>query len=192
MRSESISPRLENAMRWAAKRHQGQLRRGAGTPYFEHLAAVALILDRGGFDEDIVIAGVLHDIVEDTAATLHDVASRFGPSVAEIVMHCSENKIDSEGKKRPWLDRKRDHLVALAGAPPSARAVILADKLHNLISIELDLHEGRDIWSEFHAEPPLILWYYGAAIEACAQGDPGLNELARVCREALARVTARV
>jgi (p)ppGpp synthase/HD superfamily hydrolase len=190
MGSEAISPRLEHALRWSAVCHQGQTRRGGGTPHFVHPAAVALLLDRSGFQEDVVIAGLLHDVLEDTAATFEEVATRFGPAVAEIVAACSEQKTDALGKKRAWIDRKRDHLTALAIAPPSARAVILADKLHNLISIELDLHEGRSIWTEFHAEPQQVLWYYRAAIEICGQGDPRLENLARLCHEVLARVAA--
>ncbi len=190
MRAESISTRLEQAMRWAAQCHQAQVRRGEGTPYFEHAAAVALVLDRAGFDEDVVIAGLLDDVVEDTPATLEEVALRFGPGVAEIVGHCSEQKTDAEGKKRPWIDRKRDHLARLADVPPAAKAVILADKLHNLVSIEVDLREGRPIWAQFHAERELVLWYYRAAIEACADREPTLAELARQAREAMARVAA--
>jgi hypothetical protein len=68
--------------------------------------------------------------------------------------------------------------------------VILADKLHNLISIELDLHDGGGIWSEFHAQPHQILWYYRATIDACEHDDPRLQELARLCHDILARVTA--
>ena len=121
---------------------RGKCARSSGTPYFEHVAAVALILDRAGFSEDVVIAGLLHDMVEDTATSLEDVASRFGETVSELVRHCSEVKNDDQGNKRPWIDRKRDHLAALAQAPAEARGIILADKLHNLICIELDLR-GR-------------------------------------------------
>ncbi len=113
---------------------------------------MALVLDRAGFAEDVVIAGLLHDVVEDTAATLDDVAARFGATVAEFVRYCTEEKYDSNGRKRPWIERKRDHVAAVVQAPPGARAVVLADKLHNLISIEVDLLEGRSVWSQFHAE----------------------------------------
>ena len=118
MRTQGITTRLEQAMRWAAQAHAGQTRRNSDTPYFEHVAAVALILDRSGFSEDVVIAGVLHDIVEDTAATLADVAQRFGDLVSEMVRHCSEVKTDEHGNKRPWIDRKRDHLAALRKPRP--------------------------------------------------------------------------
>jgi guanosine-3',5'-bis(diphosphate) 3'-pyrophosphohydrolase len=188
MQTEFMTLRLERAFRWAAERHAGQCRRSSGTPYFEHVAAVALVLDRAGFEEDVVIAGLLHDVVEDTGATLEDVAARFGPAVAEIVGHCSEVKFDATGNKRPWIDRKRDHLESIADAPLTARAVILADKLHNLISIELDLGEGRPAWSQFHAGREQVVWYQKAAIDACGHGDSRLDQLAVACREVLARV----
>ncbi len=185
-----MTPRLERAMRWAAQSHEGQTRRSSHTPYFEHVAAVALVLVGAGFVEDVVIAGLLHDLVEDTGVTLDEVSARFGLAVAEIVRHCSEVKTDSGGKKRPWSDRKRDHLAALAFAPLEARAVVLADKLHNLVSIELDLTENRPVWSEFHAERSQVIRYYHAMIDQCGRDDPRLESLARSCHEALARIEA--
>src|SRR5262249_38116823 len=159
--------RLEEAMRFAAKVHEGQFRRGSGAPYFAHVFAVALILDRAGFSEDVVVAAVLHDVVEDTATSFETVAAQFGLNVCELVRHCSEVKTDAQGIKRPWIDRKRDHLAALEFAPLEARAIILADKLHNLTCIELDLQQNRSVWSQFHAERELVLWYYRSAIELC-------------------------
>ena len=186
-----MTPRLERALRWSAACHAGQTRKASAVPYFAHVAAVAMILDRAGFDEDVVIAGLLHDVVEDSEATLDDVAAGFGPTVREIVSLCSEIKVDAEGRKRPWIDRKRDHLMAMAGATTAARAVLLADKLHNLTSIELDLDEGRPVWAAFNAERAQVLWYYRSAIDACALGDPQVEALAASCREVLGRIKAR-
>jgi (p)ppGpp synthase/HD superfamily hydrolase len=190
MQTDLMSVRLESALRWAALCHDGQKRRGSAAPYFEHLAAVAIILGRAGFDEDVVIAGVLHDMIEDTAATLDDIASHFGPLVAEIVRGCSEVKTDATGQKRPWIDRKHDHLAAMRDAPLGAKGVMLADKLHNLLSIEFDLLEGHPIWSRFNADRAHVLGYYQAAIDACGHGDHKLEQLALACRDALARLTA--
>jgi guanosine-3',5'-bis(diphosphate) 3'-pyrophosphohydrolase len=187
-RTEWLSPRLERALRWSAVCHAGQNRKGSGTPYFEHAVAVAMILDRAGFDEDVVIAGLLHDVVEDTDATFEDVSARFGSAVCETVCACTEVKHDEQGRKRPWIDRKRDHLAALPGASQAARAVMLADKLHNLTCIELDLAEGRPVWSQFNAERTLVLWYYRATIAACAADDPRLDALAAACLERMARL----
>ena len=180
--------RLEEAMRFAARAHAGQLRRSSDTPYFEHVAAVALILDRVGYPEDVVIAGLLHDVVEDTATSLEDIASRFGAPVSELVRHCSEVKIDEKGQRRPWTLRKREHLAALRLAPLEAMGIVLADKLHNLTSIELDLRDKRPVWSEFHAEREQVLWYYRTTIEVCGQGEARLTALADCCRLVLARI----
>ena len=183
--SSFMSLKREQALRLAAVAHAGQVRRGSGVPYVEHAFAVAWILDRAGFDEDTVVAGLLHDVVEDTPVTLEEIASRFGPGVAEMVGLCTERKTDEAGRKRPWIDRKSEHLDSLASAPLEARAIILADKLHNLISIEIDLQEGRPVWSDFHADRAHVLWYYDAMIACCGQGDPRLQRLAGRCREIL-------
>jgi guanosine-3',5'-bis(diphosphate) 3'-pyrophosphohydrolase len=180
-----LTPRFEQALRYAALGHQGQVRRTGELPYFEHVVAVAWILDRAGFDEDIVIAGLLHDLVEDTPTTPQDIETRFGRAVADLVGYCSEQKTDAAGRKRPWIDRKRDHLACMASAPVEARAVILADKLHNLMSIEIDLREGRPVWSQFHADRASVLSYYRQAIELCTAGDPRLAPLASKARETL-------
>jgi len=186
-----MSPRLERALRWAAVCHAGQTRKGGDIPYFEHVVAVAMILDRAGFEEDVVIAGLLHDVVEDTEASFDDVAARFGPTVAAMVGDCSEVKLDAEGRKRPWIDRKRDHLAVVCAAGVRSRAIILADKLHNLTSIEVDLAEGRPVWDHFNADRTSVLWYYEATIDACASGDPRLEALATACREMLDRIASR-
>ena len=185
-----ISDNLERATRWAATAHQGQTRRGSKTPYIQHVFAVAMILDRLGFGEPVVLAGLLHDIVEDTEATFEDVEVRFGPEVTAMVRHCTEVKNDEQGRKRPWIDRKRSHLAALAEAPIDARAVLLADKLHNLTSILYDLQEGIDVWPSFHADREAILWYYRTAVETFGKGSNELERLAAECLGILEEIAA--
>jgi (p)ppGpp synthase/HD superfamily hydrolase len=185
-----LTPDLERALRWASVCHRGQERRGSGVPYFVHLVAVAMILDRLGFGDEVVTAGLLHDVVEDTGATLDEVRARFGPAVAGIVAHCSEVKTDASGRKRPWIDRKRDHLAALSEAPTEARAVVLADKLHNLLSIACDLRDGLPVWSLFHADRGQVLWYYRTSVATLGTGDPRLEAIAAECRRALDEVEA--
>jgi (p)ppGpp synthase/HD superfamily hydrolase len=184
------SPALESALRWAAHGHEGQVRKGSPVPYVEHPMAVAMILDRAEFSEDVIIAGLLHDLVEDTDVTLDDIRSRFGEAVAETVAGCTEVKRDATGAKRPWADRKRDHLETLKSATLATKAVILADKLHNLASIALDLEEGRPVWSTFNAPRSDVLAYYRASLAACGAGDPRLEVLARQASAILDRVEA--
>ena len=180
-----FSARLEAAARFAAVAHRDQGRKLTGTPYFQHPAAVAWILDRAGFGEDAVIAGLLHDVVEDSGISPEEIAERFGPEVADLVVWCSEVKDDAEGRKRPWIDRKRDHLAALENAPVEAKAVVLADKLHNLASIAFDLAGGADVWSAFNADRERVVWYYEETLRRCGSGDPRLERLAAECREKL-------
>jgi (p)ppGpp synthase/HD superfamily hydrolase len=185
-----FTTRLQEALRFAANGHRGEVRKSSGIPYLEHVMAVAWILDRAGFVDDVVIAGLLHDLVEDTSLTVAEIEERFGKAVADLVGHCSEIKTDSRGVKRPWIDRKRDHLAALATAPLDARAVVLADKLHNLMSIELDLRAGHPVWSHFNAPRQQVLWYYDAMIACCERGDARLESLAARCREVIRAIEA--
>ncbi|HEY2155046.1 MAG TPA: HD domain-containing protein [Isosphaeraceae bacterium] len=184
------SPSLERALRLAAYGHEGQVRKGSPVPYIEHPVAVAMILDRAGFEEEVVIAGLLHDLVEDTDVTLDEIRSRFGESVAETVDACSEIKLDATGAKRPWASRKRDHVEALKSATLAARAVTLADKLHNLISIAFDLDDGRPVWSTFNGPREDVLAYYRAMIATCGAGDPRLESLAELSLRLLDSVEA--
>ncbi len=189
-RQPNLTLRFERALRLAASGHRDQVRKGSGVPYIEHPLGVALILDRAGFEEDVVIAGLLHDLVEDTEVTLEQVREGFGEQVAAIVGFCSEVKLDPEGKKRPWIDRKRQHLEEIQHATDSARAVVLADKLHNLISIKLDLVDGLNVWSTFNAGQDQVLWYYRSMLDACRSEDPRLARLADECRSLLAEVAS--
>ncbi len=189
-RGAGWSPALERALRLAAQGHEGQVRKGSPVPYIEHPMAVAMILDRAGFDEEVVVAGLLHDLVEDTSITLDEIRSEFGDSVAETVAACSEIKLDSHGRKRPWAHRKRDHLETLKSATLATKAVILADKLHNLASIALDLEEGQPVWSTFNAPRADVLAYYRASLATCGTGDPRLEVLARQASAILGRVEA--
>lgn len=186
-----ISDQYEQALRLAALGHRGQVRRGSGVPYIAHPVAVARIVERAGGDESAVIAALLHDLVEDTATTLDEIRDRFGAAVAATVAGCSEVKLDAEGRERPWEDRKRDHLDALRSATEAVRVVVLADKLHNLLSIRLDLAGGRAVWDSFHAPRDRVLWYFAAVIDACAGTDGRWQALADACRGELTGLIIR-
>lgn len=188
--SNHFSDRLEAALRFAAVAHRDQVRKSSDTPYVQHVVAVAWILDRAGFGETVQVAGLLHDVVEDTSVSIEDVAKAFGPEVARLVGFCTESKLDAEGRKRPWIDRKSDHVAALADAPVEARGIVLADKLHNLTSLAHDLALGVDAWSAFNADRDQVLRHHHAVVEACGEDDPRLERLAEACREVLGRVAS--
>ena len=183
-----LSPDIEQALRLAAHGHRDQVRKGSGVPYIEHPMAVAWILDRQGFDEQVVVAGLLHDLVEDTEITLESIRNTFGDEVARLVEYSSETKLDNQGRKRPWVDRKSDHISIISQAPDEAKAVVLADKLHNLLSMQIDIAEGQSIWETFHADRDQVIAYYQAMIKACSSADDRVSDLAQACQDRLALV----
>lgn len=176
-------------MRWSAEAHAGQTRKGTELPYVIHPAAVALILARSGFDDDEVLAAaLLHDVLEDTDVTIEDLAREFPARVCEFVAAASEQKTDSTGMKRPWADRKDDHVRQVAAAPQSARAIVLADKLHNLQSMLFDLAGEGLNWDRFNAPAEQIIDYHRRMIAAAFGDDERLQPLAIEAREMLARI----
>jgi guanosine-3',5'-bis(diphosphate) 3'-pyrophosphohydrolase len=182
---------LEAALRTAAVAHREQVRKCSDVPYVTHSAAVALILARFGLtDEELLAAALLHDVVEDTDVTLDDLAKRFPPSVIATVAALSETKTGDDGKLRPWEDRKAEHLRHIAAAPLSARAIALADKLHNMETMRLDLAAGSLSLSAFRAAPERLLWYYQSMIDAAAGADPQLRPLAKACYSAWEQLRA--
>lgn len=181
-----FSPLLERAVRFASMAHRHQMRKGSSVPYISHPVQVAWLLVRAGFtDETLLAAAVLHDVVEDCGVTLEELRQEFSPEVAEIVARLSERKCDEHGRRRPWEERKREHLAELAAAPLAVRAVALADKLHNLETMALDLAAGEPVWERFNAPRERLLEYYRRAIELCAGTDAELAGLAAACRMAL-------
>ena len=100
----AYSPRFNQALALAARAHREQLRKGSDTPYIQHPVCVAFILQRHGFPEELIIAALLHDVVEDCAVALADLEHRFGAEVARLVAAVSEQKtevVDREGRSGP-------------------------------------------------------------------------------------------
>jgi len=100
--------RFEEALRYAARLHRAQMRKGTNIPYVTHLLAVAATVGENGGTEDEVIAALLHDAVEDQggADTREEIRRRFGDSVATIVDGTSDTDVIP---KPPWPERKRNY-----------------------------------------------------------------------------------
>ncbi|MBR3323023.1 bifunctional (p)ppGpp synthetase/guanosine-3',5'-bis(diphosphate) 3'-pyrophosphohydrolase [Candidatus Saccharibacteria bacterium] len=132
----SKSPRIQKAIKVATKAHEGQLRK-TGEPYITHPLAVMKILQEWNMDEDSIVAGILHDTVEDTELTLKDIEDEFGKNVAFLV-----NGVTKLGKARSgmkdldeYLPETSDNLLKLliaTGQDVRVLIIKLADRLHNL------------------------------------------------------------
>lgn len=184
-----MTPLLERAWRIAAIAHADQKRKSSDIPYLVHPAAVALILQRSGFDdEDILAAAILHDVPEDTDWSLDRLRDLFPPRVMDIVDMLTERKHDDSGQKRPWPERKAEQNRRIAKASAESRAVWLADKRHNLETIAFDVADGVQVWERFNAPRAEVLRNYRTAIEAARHGDPRLERLADECLEIVNRL----
>jgi (p)ppGpp synthase/HD superfamily hydrolase len=160
MSMEAYSDRYEAALALAARAHHNQVRKAGRDPYIIHLVHVSVILLRHGFSEEVAIAGLLHDVVEDQDVPLADIEAEFGPAVAEMVAALTEEKREGD-VERPWEIRKRESLVQLRQATQAAVAVKAADTLHNARAIALSLRrQGPAIWRDFSRGPAETLWYY--------------------------------
>ncbi|MCA9015755.1 MAG: bifunctional (p)ppGpp synthetase/guanosine-3',5'-bis(diphosphate) 3'-pyrophosphohydrolase [Planctomycetaceae bacterium] len=182
------SPVVEHAVRLAAVAHKSQKRKSSGVPYIAHPLSVCLILMKAGFQEEsILAAAVLHDVVEDTELTIEELSELFSADVIHYVAEMTEVKETHEGKKRSWRDRKQDHIQVMQQATLGARAIELADKLHNLEAMLFDLQteDKQEFWGHFGASPEEIVQYYHAMIEAAGQSDPQLESLVRNCNARL-------
>lgn len=178
-----FSPLIERALRVAADAHRHQHRKASDIPYLTHPVSVMLILQRAGFhDEELLAAAALHDVVEDTSRSLADLAADFPPRVLEFVACLTERKRDPAGQPRSWHDRKREHIEQVAASPWEARAIVLADKLHNLATIAFDLDAGQNVWPRFNAPARQLLDYHRTMVDRAEQGDPRLASLAIECR----------
>lgn len=167
----AFSQALDEALALAATAHGGQRRKGSEVPYIMHPVHVGIVLLKHGFPEEVVLAGLLHDVVEDTDVPLLRIADRFGAEVARLVDGVTERKTETEGgPTRPWRARKEEQLAHLAGADAGCAALKAADALHNCESLLADLdRHGAGVWGRFRAPREEQLWYYRAIATLCRE-----------------------
>ena len=170
MTTRGYSDRINHAFAFAAKHHDRQVRKGTRLPYLTHPANVAVILTRYGQDEQTIVSGILHDVIEDcvrdgyTRDMLEQrIGDKFGPDVLDTVLAVTQRQVDEEGIELSSEERKDDYLARLAAASESARWVCAADKIHNGSTILADLNRTLDpdtVWSRFNVgRIGTVRWY---------------------------------
>jgi (p)ppGpp synthase/HD superfamily hydrolase len=164
------SDRINHALAFAAKHHDRQVRKGTRLPYLTHPANVAIILTRYDRDEDTVVAGILHDVVEDCVRERYTrdmleqrIGEKFGTDVLDAVLAVTQRTSDDQGVELSNAERKDDYLERLVQAGDRARWVCAADKVHNGNSILADLRRTLDpdtVWNRFSGgREGTIRWY---------------------------------
>jgi (p)ppGpp synthase/HD superfamily hydrolase len=177
------------ALAWAV--HGTQMRKKTGIPYMAHVMTVCALSLEHGADEEVAMAALLHDTVEDSEdgeATHQVIKEQFGERVAGIVMACSD-AVAVPGRPKPdWRVRKETYLRRLeADDDADVLLVSACDKVHNARSILDDLRtEGDTVWQRFTVpDPRAQLWYYTSVAEILQRRLPGplTDELAGIVSE---------
>ena len=162
---------VAEAYRLAADAHEGQRRKDDGTPYITHPVAVAELLHDAGFDDEVVAAALLHDVVEDTEMDRDEIAERFGDRVAELVGALSE-----DDGIQDYEDRKREHREQVAESGRDAIAIYVADKLSNLRDMRFIYgEEGEAIASRFKAPLDVRVGLWRGDLEMARRSAPDLR-----------------
>jgi GTP pyrophosphokinase len=164
----SLGERFRRAMVFAAELHAGQVKKGGrNIPYISHLLGVTSLVIEAGGEEDMAIAALLHDAVEDQGGrpTLERIRAEYGERVAHIVEGCTDSEIEP---KPPWLERKKAYVGHVREhADSEVTLVSAADKLHNVRAILADFCEiGDPVFDRFKGRKDGTLWYYRAMVDA--------------------------
>ena len=147
---------LNDAIVFATCCHKGQVRKSTNIPYILHPLEVMEILHSMKAHTNLLIAGLLHDTLEDTSVTSEEISQKFGEEVAFLVGECSEDKTKS------WKDRKQHTITSVATASLDVKKLVLADKLSNIRAIVSDYKAiGNNLWKRFNAPKEMQAWYYG-------------------------------
>ena len=159
-----FSSRLNHAIRVASRAHEGQFRKGSDTPYIAHPMAVAMITQQYMEDEDMFIAALFHDILEDVPKWTYsreNIREDFGEEVLSIVEDVSEPNIDIP-ILAAWTERKNYYIEHISQTNnPKSIIVSIADKIHNMSEILREYEtKGEDVWQNFHVDKGREIWFY--------------------------------
>lgn len=138
-------PSLQEAMHYAVMWHGDQMRDHTGLPYAVHPIQVMQTVAEVTDDEDMLIAAVLHDIVEDTHVLLETIEELFGKRVADLVDWLTDISVESDGDRQVRKAMDREHL---ASAPPDAQTIKYADVIDNMKSPHEHSESKRSVYLE--------------------------------------------
>lgn len=166
------SGRLIRGIATASRAHDGHYRKGSGVPYISHPMAVMLIAASVTNDEDVLLAALFHDILEDVPENYSraEMEDEFGPRVATIVEGVTKNS-----SLPYWQERADAYLEQLSRGSAESIIVAAADRFHNLSQTLEDLdREGHSLWRRFRSTPSQQLWWYTNVRNVIAERLPDM------------------
>lgn len=171
--SGPLSERFDEALAFVSELHREQLRKVGRVPYLSHLLRVAgLALDYGA-SEDVAIAALLHDAVEDCGGmeTEAIIRERFGDFVADVVLETSDSTTADANRKAPWRERKEAYLARLRTGSEAAALVSGCDKLDNTTSLvrAMKIAGAEATLSRFKGGSDDLIWYYESVAAILAE-----------------------
>jgi len=185
-----LTPKIQKAINAAAVLHYEQKRKSDGKPYVLHPYSVAFILADYTDDEDIIVAGLLHDVLEDVEGySFDDMKKDFCERIAQIVEGVSEEKNPNgnSDKRESWNIRKKGYIEKLKEDGFESMMVCAADKIHNLNSIMGAYKErGEKTFEKFNAPIEKRMWFYGEVFKILKErlDNKIIDELERVYSKA--------
>ena len=184
----NFTQRLDKAIRVAAWAHEqaNQHRKGSGIPYIIHPFGTMLIASSVTNDEDVLIACLLHDVLEDVDETIYSeqkMNDNFGERVVSIV-----EGVTKDTSIKSWQGRADAYLYHLENEASDESVIVsCADKIHNLMSILADYRIlGDKLWSRFNAGKEKQLWWYQEILRVTSKRAPSMNlnkDLAKLVEE---------
>ena len=165
-----MSKKLDEAIKYAVTCHEGQCRRFENIPYIVHPLEVLSIVATLTDNEDVMIASVLHDVVEDCEVNLSTIEDNFGSYVALLVDSETEKRNERNSSDN-WEMRKKESIKILENSQDiNIKILWLADKLSNIRSFYRRHAKGIDVWAKTH-QPDLRkqAWYYRSVLENVAE-----------------------
>jgi myo-inositol-1(or 4)-monophosphatase len=162
---------LDKAIIYATNKHTGMVRKGTEIPFIVHPLEAVSIAAGITSDPEILAAVVLHDVVEDTTATLIEIETKFGKRVAALVASDSEDKMNNLPPSESWKFRKEATIKSLQTAAIDEKIIVLADKLSNIRAIYRDqLRLGDMLWERFNQkDKKMHEWYYRSVAESITE-----------------------
>lgn len=170
--------KIAKAFDFAYKAHKGQTRKASDVPYIIHPIEVAVILIKNKARDNVVISGLLHDVVEDTPISLEKIRNEFGEEIARLVDGATEPlELIKEDEKINWKVRKRHTIKLIKTADIDLKMLSCADKLANIKSKIEDYRELKEkLWKKFNAPKEEQEWYYKSMLKSYRQ-EPSITHL---------------